>query len=122
MNKEFKNFINRLEKSKDSFRTKATEKRHHSGYRTARENLDDLADPDSFLEFGEFAVAAQRSRRDYDELQEETAADGILTGFCTINAGQVDENRADVVAIVYDYSVLAGTQGFFHHQKLRIFF
>ena len=62
MNKEFKNFINRLEKSKDSFRIKATEKRHQSGYRTARENLDDLADPDSFLEFGEFAVAAQRSR------------------------------------------------------------
>ena len=118
MNKEFKNFINRLEKSKDSFRTNATEKRHHSGYRTARENLDDLADPDSFLEFGEFAVAAQRSRRDYDELQAETAADGILTGFCTINAGEVDENRAHVVAIVYDYSVLAGTQGFFHHQKL----
>ena len=49
MNKEFKNFINRLEKSKDSFRATATEKRHHVGFRTARENLEDLADPDSFF-------------------------------------------------------------------------
>jgi hypothetical protein len=41
MNKEFKNFINRLEKSKDSFRATATDKRHHVGFRTARENLED---------------------------------------------------------------------------------
>ena len=118
MNKEFKNFLSRLEKSKDSSKIEATKKRHKLGYRTARENLEHLSDPDSFLEFGEFAVAAQRSRRDYEELQKETTTDGIITGFCTINAKEVGENKANTIGIVYDYSVLAGTQGFFHHQKL----
>ena len=64
MNKEFKNFLNRLEKSKDTSRVSAMNKRHDLGYRTARENLNHLVDQDSFLEFGEFAVAAQRTRRD----------------------------------------------------------
>ena len=41
---------------------------------------------ESFLEFGQFAVAAQRSRRDYEELQDKTNADGIITGFCSINS------------------------------------
>ena len=118
MNKEFENFLKRLEKSQDSSRVSATEKRHSKGYRTARENLDDLVDQKSFLEFGEFAVAAQRTRKDYKELQEDTPADGIITGFCKINSEYIEESRSHAVAIVYDYSVLAGTQGFFHHQKL----
>ena len=85
MNDLYKEFLSRLEKSNDSNRKRATEKRHAKGFRTARENLDDLVDKDSFLEFGQFAVAAQRSRRQYKELQEETNADGIITGFCSIN-------------------------------------
>ena len=118
MNKEFENFLSRLEKSKDDSRISASKKRHSQGYRTARENLDDLVDTNSFLEFGEFAVAAQRTRRDYEELQTETPADGIITGFCKINSKYLAEDRTHAIAIVYDYSVLAGTQGFFHHQKL----
>ena len=67
MNDLYKEFLSRLEKSNDSNRKRATEKRHAKGFRTARENLDDLVDKDSFLEFGQFAVAAQRSRRQYKE-------------------------------------------------------
>ena len=63
-------------------------------------------------------MAAQRSRRDYQELQSSTAGDGIITGTCTINARQVGEGRARAAIIVNDYSVLAGTQGYFHHKKL----
>ena len=114
----YEEFLQRLEKSNDKNRHKASDKRHQKGYRTARENLNDLVDKDSFLEFGQFAVAAQRSRRDYEELQEETNADGIITGFCSINADQVGKENSDAAAIIYDYSVLAGTQGYFHHQKL----
>jgi len=114
----YEEFLQRLEKSNDQSRHKASEKRHQKGYRTARENLNDLVDKDSFLEFGQFAVAAQRSRRDYEELQEDTNADGIITGFCSINTDQVGKENADAAAIIYDYSVLAGTQGYFHHQKL----
>ena len=74
----YRTFVDRLSKTKDSVREKSTKKRKSLGLRTARENLDDLVDPGSFLEFGAFAVAAQRNRRDYEELQLETSADGIL--------------------------------------------
>ena len=77
-----------------------------------------VIDKDSFLEFGQFAVAAQRSRRDYEELQDKTNADGIITGFCSVNSELVGPENSQAVAIVYDYSVLAGTQGAFHHMKL----
>ncbi|MDJ0878604.1 MAG: carboxyl transferase domain-containing protein [Halieaceae bacterium] len=105
----------RLANTGDGVREDAAARRHGKGYRTARENLDDLVDADSFIEYGQLAVAAQRNRRDYEDLQVNTPADGVITGVGTIN-GQ----RAAIV--VYDYSVLAGTQGYFHHHKLdRIF-
>ena len=115
---EFKKFIRRVEKSSDVSRISSTEKRHLKNFQTARENLKHLVDDESFLEFGQFAVAAQRSRRDYEELQDKTNADGIITGFCSINSALIGEEDAKAVAIIYDYSVLAGTQGFFHHAKL----
>ena len=115
---EFEKFIDRVEKSSDEFRASSREKRYSKQYRTARENLNHLVDAESFLEFGQFAVAAQRSRRDYEELQDKTNADGIITGFCSINSKLVGPKSSQAVAIVYDYSVLAGTQGAFHHLKL----
>ena len=108
----------RLERTLDDHRAEARDKRHARGYRTARENLADLVDPGSFQEYGQLAVAAQRSRRDYEDLQSSTAADGIITGTCTINAARVGVGPARSAVIVNDYSVLAGTQGFFHHKKL----
>jgi acetyl-CoA carboxylase carboxyltransferase component len=112
----------RMARTLDGARTDAAAKRHAMGYRTARENLADLADPGSFTEYGQLAVAAQRSRRDYEELQTSTAADGVITGVATINRGLFGGERSQTAVVVYDYSVLAGTQGFFHHKKLdRIF-
>ena len=108
----------RLAKTLDEQREEARDKRHGRGYRTARENLEDIVDPDSFVEYGQLAVAAQRNRRDYEELQNETAADGIITGLCTINSELVGADLAKAIVIINDYSVLAGTQGFFHHKKL----
>jgi acetyl-CoA carboxylase carboxyltransferase component len=108
----------RLDLTLDDARDEARQKRYARGYRTARENVVDLVDDDSFQEYGQLAVAAQRSRRDYKELQSSTAADGVITGTCTINAGLVGAERARAAVIVNDYSVLAGTQGYFHHRKL----
>ncbi len=108
----------RQERTLDAAREEARGKRHARGYRTARENLSDLVDPDSFQEYGQLAVAAQRSRRDYAELQSSTAGDGIITGTCTINAASAPPGCARAAVVINDYSVLAGTQGFFHHQKL----
>ncbi|MAT93041.1 MAG: biotin carboxylase [Halioglobus sp.] len=108
----------RRDRTLDEQRREARDKRHQRGYRSARENLDDLVDPGSFQEYGQLAVAAQRSRRDYEELQTSTAADGVITGTCTINAGLVGSARGRAAVIVNDYAVLAGTQGYFHHKKL----
>ncbi len=115
---ELKALRERLARTLDAARDDARAKRHAKGFRTARENLSALVDADSFQEYGQLAVAAQRNRRDYADLQTSTAADGILTGTCTINAPLVGAGRARAAVIVNDYSVLAGTQGFFHHRKL----
>lgn len=101
----------RHDRTLDEFRSEAAAKRHAKGYRTARENLEDLVDAGSFTEYGQLAVAAQRNRREYEELQSRTAADGVITGIGTVNGHRT-------AVIVYDYAVLAGTQGYFHHRKL----
>ncbi|HZX22889.1 MAG TPA: carboxyl transferase domain-containing protein [Woeseiaceae bacterium] len=112
----------RLAKTHDRNRPAMVEKRHAKGYRTARENLDDLVDTGSFTEYGQLAVAAQRSRRDVADLEENTPADAVITGTGTINAELFGRENARAAVVVYDYSVLAGTQGYFHHRKLdRIF-
>ena len=102
----------------DEARPEAVSRRKSKGYRTARENLDDLCDAGSLAEYGQLAVAAQRQRRSIDELRSATAADGIITGTATINSDLFGADRARAAIIVNDYSVLAGTQGFFHHKKL----
>lgn len=108
----------RREFSEDNARPQAAQRRHSKGFRTARENLADLMDDGSFDEYGQLAVAAQRQRRELQELQIDTAADGVITGVGTINAKRFGEQRTRTAVAIYDYSVLAGTQGFFHHQKL----
>jgi acetyl-CoA carboxylase carboxyltransferase component len=70
------------------------------------------------MEYGQMAVAAQRLRRDYDELKTATAADGVITGVGQINQGLVAEQNTQTAIVINDYSVLAGTQGYFHHLKL----
>lgn len=108
------------------YRQSSTSKRHAKGHRTARENLYDLIDADSFIEYGELVVAAQRTRLEGEAL-ERTRNDGVITGWATINVGSNDASPAEkrtkrCAVVVYDYGVLAGTQGHFHHGKLdRIF-
>ncbi|MDB2635431.1 hypothetical protein N9Y40_08085 [Porticoccaceae bacterium] len=107
-----------LSYSLDSGRSEAVAKRHARGYRTARENLYHLCDEDSFVEYGQLAVAAQRGRIDAQKLKTETAADGVITGLATINAAQFGAENGQVAVVINDYSVLAGTQGYFHHRKI----
>ena len=102
----------------DEQRTEQQQKRLQKGYLTARDNLQNLCATDSFIEYGQMAVAAQRLRRDYDELKYATAADGVITGVAHINLGLVSKQNTQTAIIINDYSVLAGTQGYFHHLKL----
>jgi acetyl-CoA carboxylase carboxyltransferase component len=94
----------------DHRRSDAVAKRRAQGRRTARENLSDLLDDGSFVEYGPLMFAAQEQRRSRQELIERTPADGLVGGVGAI-AGQ------PVAAMSYDYTVLAGTQGMRNHQK-----
>ena len=94
----------------DASRPAAVAKRHALGLRTARENLVDLCDPDSFSEYGALAVAAQSQRRSQDDLVRNTPADGMVCGTATVGG-------APCVVMAYDATVLAGTQGMRNHQK-----
>ncbi len=102
----------------DEARPQAVAKRRAKGFRTARENLTDLVDEGSLVEYGQLAVAAQRSRRSLEELRTETPADGVITGLATINAEHFGTESTRAAVIVNDYTVLAGTQGYFHHAKI----
>jgi acetyl-CoA carboxylase carboxyltransferase component len=94
----------------DEARPDAVERRRRTGQRTARENIEDLCDDGSFVEYGALAIAAQRRRREVDELIRRTPADGLVAGI-----GTVDGHRT--IAMSYDYTVLAGTQGLQNHRK-----
>ncbi len=67
--------------TEDAARPDAVAKRHAAGGRTARENIADLVDPGSFVEYGRFITAAQEQRRSLDELLDRTPADGLSVGW-----------------------------------------
>jgi acetyl-CoA carboxylase carboxyltransferase component len=94
----------------DPARPEAVARRRRTGSRTARENVEDLVDPGSFVEYGPLLIAAQRRRRSVDELVRATPADGLVAGI-----GRVDGRPTAVLS--YDYTVLAGTQGSWNHEK-----
>src|SRR5437764_8194927 len=94
----------------DEARPDAVERRRRTGQRTARENVDDLCDDGSFVEYGALVIAAQRRRRDVEELIERTPADGLVGGVGTVNGHRT-------IVMSYDYTVLAGTQGLQNHRR-----
>ena len=102
--------------SEDAARPEAVQRRHAAGGRTARENIADLVDPGSFVEYGRYALAAQRGRRELEELIARTPADGLVAGTARVNGEQFGEGAACAV-LSYDYTVLAGTQGALGHRK-----
>jgi len=101
----------------DVARPEAVARRTAKGQRTARTNIADLVDEGSFVEYGSFAVAAQRQRRELDDLIRNTPADGLVGGIATVNTAEFGEDAARIAVASYDYTVLAGTQGFLNHRK-----
>ncbi len=101
----------------DENRQAAVERRRRTGQRMARENLADLFDAGSFIEYGALTIAAQRRRRSLDDLMRNTPADGLIGGIGTVNAQDHGEEQAKCMGLAYDYTVLAGTQGHNNHRK-----
>jgi acetyl-CoA carboxylase carboxyltransferase component len=94
----------------DAARPEQVARRRKRGRRTARENLAELVDEGSYVEYGPLLFAAQEGRRSREELIERTPADGLVAGVAEIDG-------RPCVAMSYDYTVLAGTQGMRNHAK-----
>ena len=101
----------------DAARPESIAKRHTQGGRTARENIADLCDDGSFIEYGALAIAAQARRRSLEDLIANTPADGMVTGIGGINGAQCGPEKSRTVVMSYDATVLAGTQGMRNHAK-----
>ena len=101
----------------DENRPEAVAKRRKTGQRTARENIANLVDQGTLVEYGALVIAAQRRRRPIDELIQRTPADGMVAGVGRVNGEAFGEARTLCVVMSYDYTVLAGTQGTMNHLK-----
>ncbi|HEY7976874.1 MAG TPA: carboxyl transferase domain-containing protein [Rhizomicrobium sp.] len=102
---------------KDENRPEAVARRRKTGQRTVRENVADLCDPDSFVEYSSLVVAGRLRRNSMQELIERTPGDGLVMGLGRVNGDKFPDEKSRVAVMAYDYTVLAGTQGMRNHQK-----
>ena len=100
----------------DAARPEAMANRHEAGGRSARENIDDLVDPGSFVEYGGLVLPVGIPRPT-EEVMRRYPADGMVTGTGTINAADFGADASRCAVLAYDYTVLAGTQGGQNHRK-----
>ncbi len=109
--------LDRQRRTTDTARPDAVARRRRTGQRTAHENIADLVDDGSFVEYGSLVVAAQRRRRSVEDLIEKTPADGLIGGLASINAELFGPDDSRCIVVSYDFTVLAGTQGLNNHRK-----
>lgn len=109
--------IERHKLLQDEARPEAVAKRRKRGQRMIRENVADLLDPDDSIEYGGLAFAAQRRRVPIEELIKRTPADGMVAEIGSVNGDLFDRSRTRCLVLGYDFTVLAGTQGWFNHRK-----
>lgn len=97
-----------LEKKAREGDHKAAAKQRSEGKMTARERIEKLLDPGSFIE--EFMLAETQST-DFGMAERKRPSDGVVTGYGTI------EGRP-VYLFAQDRTVLAGTVGSAHAEKI----
>ena len=115
---DLKAVIERVDATLDAGRPQAVARRRKTGQRTARENVDDLLDSGSFIEYGSLVVAARRKRHSLEKLIQQTPADGMVMGLGRVNGKDFGDEAARCAVMAYDYTVLAGTQGAYNHRKM----
>ena len=93
-----------LEKTALDADPKAAAKQHTEGKLTARERIDKLFDPGTFVE--EFMLAETQCT-DFGMAEKRLPSDGVVTGF-----GKIDGRP--VYAFSQDRSILAGSVGSAH--------
>lgn len=103
-----KKYYEKLEKIKLGGGEKRIKAQHEKGKLTARERIDLLVDPGSFVELGAFV---EHRGRDFGLDKVSAPADGVVTGFATINGR--------MIAIAsQDFTVLGGSVGEMHGIKI----
>ncbi|MEO7941661.1 MAG: carboxyl transferase domain-containing protein, partial [Burkholderiaceae bacterium] len=107
----------RLLKTVDAGRPQAVAKRHATGNRTTRENIEDLIDAGSLIEYGALGIAPQRARHSHDHLLHISPADGVITGLASINGDIFEPSQSRAAVLSYDWTVFGGTQGVLGHKK-----
>ena len=106
--------------TKDEARPDALAKRRGTNQRTARENIYDLCDDGTFVEYGPLVTATRFRKDSFEDMEQRvtrTASDAMVMGVGRVNSDLVGAENARCIAMSYDYTVLAGTQGNKNHQK-----
>jgi len=109
--------FDRREFALDENRPAAVERRHSRGRRTVQENINQLIDLGTWIEYGSLTLAGQRAKRPLKELIRKTPADGLVAGIGSVNGDLFDTKRARTLFISYDDTVFAGAQGARGHEK-----
>jgi len=86
----------------------ANDKQHARGKRTARERIETLVDPDSFVELDRFAVHRSTA---FGLGEREFLGDGVYTGHAMIDGRQV-------FIFSQDFTVLGGSLGEVFAEKI----
>ncbi len=109
--KDYSKILHELRQKKDHIKKgggeKNIEKQHQAGKLTARERLDILLDPDTFVEIGMFGT---HHATDFGMEKLDLSGDGVITGWGKIH-GRL------VYLVAQDYTVLSGTMGPTHMRK-----
>ena len=86
----------------------AEEKQHARGKLTARERIDLLVDPDSFVELDRFAV---HRTHEFEMQERRFLGDGVVTGYGTIDGRQI-------FLFSQDFTAFGGSLGEVHAEKI----
>jgi len=83
-------------------------KQHEAGKKTARERIQMLVDPDSFVEIDAFV---ETRSTEFDMPKKKALGDGVVTGYGTVN-GRL------VFVASQDFTVIGGSLGEMHAKKI----
>ncbi|SES63916.1 Acetyl-CoA carboxylase, carboxyltransferase component [Salinibacillus kushneri] len=106
MEKEIDELVTKKDHAKLGGGLQKIEKQHQLGFYTARERIEKLIDPGSFLELGQLAHS------DQDGKETNSAGDGVITGLAKVNGRPIALQAADK-------TVFAGTEGRVYFRKTR---
>jgi propionyl-CoA carboxylase beta chain len=99
LEEKFKNFEDRVKAAESGGGVERIEKQHKAGKKTARERINDLLDPDTFVETDRMTV---HQCTDFEMEKKKIPGDGIVTGY-----GKIDGRLVYVFA--QDFTVFGGT-------------